>query len=160
MECRHGQEVQLFFRQNVRLGKKCDQSDCGMMSVLSCLHSCLNTYCLVIVHLVSLVYCFCIVSVYEFSVFIAIGLPSLESSQLRSHIYSPVAHSLLFLSVTPALMSHTLCLPIGALRFNLPSSLGVTSLLCSHTPCTYSNTYLLIATNGFDSGFLINALMY
>ena len=25
--CRHGQEVQLFFRPNVRMGKKCDPSD-------------------------------------------------------------------------------------------------------------------------------------
>ena len=25
--CRHGQEVQLFFRPNVRMEKKCDQSD-------------------------------------------------------------------------------------------------------------------------------------
>ena len=25
--CRHGQELQLFFRSNVRMGKKCDLSD-------------------------------------------------------------------------------------------------------------------------------------
>ena len=37
--CRHGQEVQLFFRPNVRMGKKCDQSDfdCGMIVKPSCL---------------------------------------------------------------------------------------------------------------------------
>ena len=31
--CRRGQEVQLFFRPNVRMGKKCDLSDfdCGMI---------------------------------------------------------------------------------------------------------------------------------
>ena len=33
--CRHGQEVQLFLRPNVRIGKKCDLSDFGRGMIVS-----------------------------------------------------------------------------------------------------------------------------